>query len=62
MLEHCAEEAQRQVLNELHACAGNLIQDTYGNYVVQHVIEHGQEEDREKIVQVVTSNLLSFSK
>ena len=30
-----------------------LVEDQYGNYVVQHVVEHGSEEDKDKIVDTV---------
>ena len=62
MLEHCDEAAQASILAELHACTSSLVQDQYGNYVTQHVIEHGKPEDRAKIINLVTSNLLMFSK
>lgn len=62
MLEHCDETAQASLLQELHVCTYALVQDQYGNYVTQHVIEHGKPEDRAKIVNLVTSQLLNFSK
>lgn len=39
-----------------------LITDQYGNYVTQHVIQHGKPEDRAKIISLVTLQLLTFSK
>ncbi len=36
--------------------------DQYGNYVTQHVIEHGKDEDKAKIILIVTSQLVLFSK
>jgi mRNA-binding protein PUF3 len=62
MLEHCDETAQASILKELHACTFSLVQDQYGNYVTQHVIEHGKPEDRAKIISLVTTQLLQFSK
>ena len=62
MLEHCEEPTRTAVLQELHASAPSLIVDQYGNYVTQHVIEHGRDEDRGKIVALVTAQLVSFSK
>ena len=38
-----------------------LAQDQYGNYVVQHVLEHGQESDRQEIVRLLSSDLLVLS-
>jgi len=62
MLEHCDETAQASLLQELHVCTISLVQDQYGNYVTQHVIEHGKPEDRAKIIRLVTTQLLQFSK
>ena len=62
MLEHCDEDAQASILRELHACTFALVQDQYGNYVTQHVIEHGKPDDRARIINLVTGQLLHFSK
>jgi mRNA-binding protein PUF3 len=62
MLEHCDETAQVSILKELHVCTNSLVNDQYGNYVTQHVIEHGKPEDRAKIINLVTTQLLHFSK
>jgi len=39
-----------------------LITDQYGNYVTQHVIQHGKPEDRAKIIRIITGQLLTLSK
>jgi mRNA-binding protein PUF3 len=39
-----------------------LITDQYGNYVTQHVIQHGKPEDRAKIIKLITAQLLTLSK
>ena len=62
MLEYCEEPTRSAVLQELHACSPSLIVDQYGNYVTQHVIEHGKPEDRARIIELVTSNLVIYSK
>ena len=62
MLEHCQEPARSLLLEELHCCASNLIVDQYGNYVTQHVIEHGRPEDRAKIISLITGQLIMYSK
>lgn len=38
ILEHCTIEQTAPILAELHAHTKNLIQDQYGNYVIQHVL------------------------
>lgn len=45
------EKEPRLISNEFSL--QELIQDQYGNYVVQHVIEHGSEDDRDKIIKEV---------
>ena len=62
MLEYCEEPTRTRVLHELHSCASTLIVDQYGNYVTQHVIEHGKPEDRGRIIDLVTENLVNYSK
>ncbi|KJH41081.1 RNA binding repeat protein, Pumilio-family [Dictyocaulus viviparus] len=53
VLEYCSEEQKRPVLEALHTSMNTLIVDQYGNYVVQHVLEHGTNQDRDRIVQEV---------
>ena len=36
-------------------------QDQYGNYVIQHVLEHGRPEDKSKIVAEVRGKVLVLS-
>lgn len=62
MLEYCEEHTRTAVLQEVHASAASLIVDQYGNYVMQHIIEHGLEEDRARTIALVTSQLVNFSK
>jgi hypothetical protein len=73
VLEHCTEEQQKPVLEELHRAAETLIKDQYGyvdlvgfsygrNYVIQHIIERGKPEDREKIIQGVLGQVFELSK
>lgn len=37
------------------------LQDQYGNYVIQHVLEHGRPEDKSKIVAEVRGKVLVLS-
>lgn len=38
ILEHCTPEQTAPILEELHEHTEQLIQDQYGNYVIQHVL------------------------
>ena len=62
LLEKVQEPQRRFILAELHAEGPKLITDSYGNYVTQHVIEHGLPEDRAKIVSLIKAQFLVFSK
>ena len=38
-----------------------LTQDQYGNYVIQHVLEHGKEEERSYIISQLAPHILALS-
>ena len=38
-----------------------MVTDQYGNYVIQHVIEHGIAEDRERIVAQLRGKVLKYA-
>lgn len=38
ILEHCTPEQVAPILEELHSHAEQLVQDQFGNYVIQHVL------------------------
>jgi hypothetical protein len=64
ILEYCGEEQvllQAPVLKELLQCTLSLVQDQYGNYVIQHVLEHGRPEDQHGIVIQLRGKHLSLS-
>jgi Pumilio-family RNA binding repeat len=45
------------VLEEIHSHTEQLLQDQYGNYVVQHVLDHGKPEDKTKIGKILNAYL-----
>lgn len=49
-------------MDELHRYTLNLIQDQYGNYVIQHVLEKGKPADKAVIVSKVRGQVLQLSK
>lgn len=57
MLENCTGPERVWMMEELRSCAANLIQDQYGNYVTQHIIEHGEMEHRNYVIGLVTRDL-----
>ncbi|RKP07475.1 Pumilio1 in complex with Cyclinb reverse Rna [Thamnocephalis sphaerospora] len=61
LFEHCSTE-QHALLEELHRYTPSLVQDQYGNYVVQHVLERGRPEDRERVISRVRGQVLTLSR
>jgi len=63
ILEHCIEEKKTAALDEILKCHKTLLDDQYGNYVIQHVLQFGRQSDRESILNIVVeSGLLTLSK
>jgi len=57
------EEKKTAALNEISKCHKTLLDDQYGNYVIQHVLQFGRQSDRDSILQIVVNNgLLTLSK
>jgi ribosomal protein S7 len=48
-------------LEELRECCGELVQDCYGNYVIQFVMQHGCEHDQQILMKNVMTNLVEYS-
>ncbi|KAI3811571.1 hypothetical protein L1987_21296 [Smallanthus sonchifolius] len=62
VLEHCEDpETQSKVMDEILACVSMLAQDQYGNYVVQHVLEHGKPHERSIIIQELAGKIVQMS-
>jgi hypothetical protein len=49
------------IVNELLHFGLNLVQDQYGNYVIQHLLVYGKPSDRAEIVKQVRGKILQFS-
>lgn len=63
ILEHCEAEKKELVLNEIKKSHKRLLDDQYGNYVIQHVLQYGRPEDRDSILAIVVSTgLLGLSR
>ncbi|KAD3068224.1 hypothetical protein R6Q59_017831 [Mikania micrantha] len=62
VLEHCEDPTtQSKVMDEILACVSMLAQDQYGNYVVQHVLEHGKPHERSIIIQELAGKIVQMS-
>ncbi|XP_049850503.1 uncharacterized protein LOC126322710 [Schistocerca gregaria] len=70
ILEHCSlsnassckgASAQLDILDELLKETPKLVQDQYGNYVVQHVLENGRQKDRRAIISHLEGKIVALS-
>ncbi|EEC49693.1 predicted protein [Phaeodactylum tricornutum CCAP 1055/1] len=63
ILEHCEKTKKTAVLDEICKAHRKLLDDQYGNYVIQHVLQFGRQSDRDSILHIVVENgLLGLSR
>ncbi|OWM70036.1 hypothetical protein CDL15_Pgr025885 [Punica granatum] len=62
ILEHCHNPKTQQIMmDEIMQSVCMLAQDQYGNYVVQHVLEHGKPHERTAIIKTLTGKIVHMS-
>ncbi|XP_030504152.2 pumilio homolog 2 [Cannabis sativa] len=62
VLEHCEDPTtQSKVMDEILGAVSMLAQDQYGNYVVQHVLEHGKPHERSAIIKELAGKIVIMS-
>ncbi|KAK7341667.1 hypothetical protein VNO80_24604 [Phaseolus coccineus] len=62
VLEHCEDlTTQQKVMDEILGAVSMLAQDQYGNYVVQHVLEHGKPHERSSIIKELAGKIVQMS-
>ncbi|BFG34086.1 hypothetical protein CerSpe_203600 [Prunus speciosa] len=62
VLEHCNDmNTQTTVMDEILGAVSMLAQDQYGNYVVQHVLEHGKPHERSAIIKELAGKIVQMS-
>ncbi|XP_015698639.1 pumilio homolog 1-like isoform X2 [Oryza brachyantha] len=62
VLEHCTDlKTQEIVMDEILQSVCMLAQDQYGNYVVQHVLEHGKPHERSIIIEKLAGQIIQMS-
>ncbi|KAK6234890.1 hypothetical protein SCA6_010227 [Theobroma cacao] len=62
ILEHCKDpKTQSKVMDEILGSVSMLAQDQYGNYVVQHVLEHGKPHERSIIIKELAGKIVQMS-
>mmetsp|Transcript_21964 Transcript_21964/g.44037 ORF Transcript_21964/g.44037 Transcript_21964/m.44037 type:complete len:862 (+) Transcript_21964:179-2764(+) len=63
MLEHCVDFQKTATLDKIQLCHKTLMDDQYGNYVIQHVLQYGRDSDRDSLLQIIVNNdLLKLSR
>lgn len=63
MLEHCVPRQKMATLDKIQLCHRALLDDQYGNYVIQHVLQYGREVDRDSLLKIIVENdLLKLSR
>ncbi|KAI9571535.1 ARM repeat-containing protein [Boletus coccyginus] len=60
--EHLPEEQTRTLMDELHKYMINLMQDQFGNYVVQFVLEQGKLHDRCQVIAKLRGQMLNMAR
>jgi pumilio RNA-binding family len=48
-------------MGEIMQSVNNLAQDQYGNYVIQHVLEHGKPHERTEIIRKLAGQIIKMS-
>ncbi|CAN8315220.1 unnamed protein product [Cochlearia groenlandica] len=62
VLEYCHDpNTQSKVMEEVLSTVSMLAQDQYGNYVVQHVLEHGKPDERTVIIKELAGKIVEMS-
>ncbi|KAI0725121.1 ARM repeat-containing protein [Fomitopsis betulina] len=60
--EHLQEDHIRPLMDELHKHVTQLMQDQFGNYVVQFVLEHGKSHDRTVVVSKLRGQMIHMAR
>ncbi|KAL3650001.1 hypothetical protein CASFOL_006404 [Castilleja foliolosa] len=62
ILEHCSDpKTQEIIMCEIMSSVCKLAQDQYGNYVIQHVVQHGKPHERSEIISKLAGQIVKMS-
>jgi hypothetical protein len=56
ILEHCPEPTRSLALDEIKKFHKALLDDQFGNYVIQHVLQFGRPTDRDSLLDIILAN------
>lgn len=62
MLENWDGPVKEKIMAALWPSMESLIQDPFGNYVSQHIIEHNSPEDQARLNHMIVAQFVSYSK
>lgn len=63
ILENCKGTPEvTSIMNEIMNNIEQLSSNQFGNYVIQHILEHGSSDEVNRIVQALKSSLVHLSK
>ncbi|KAJ7582685.1 armadillo-type protein [Mycena floridula] len=60
--ENLPDDFARPLLDEVHVHSLELMQDQFGNYVIQYLVEHGKPQDRAILSSKIRNNFLALSR
>ena len=55
------EEIDAPIIQQIIAAADDLTPRQYGNYVITHILQHGLEQEKIKIIEAIIDNIVKFS-
>jgi len=62
VLENCEDQFTRPIIDQILADIQNLTKDQFGNYVIQHILEHGKhQEDKNRVIKSIKGKVLELS-
>ncbi|RHY12353.1 hypothetical protein DYB26_007058 [Aphanomyces astaci] len=61
VLEKCSELQMAPMLCEIQDAYGLLVNDQYGNYVIQHVLKHGPPSERAALINRIYPDIVRLS-
>ena len=62
VLENSTEEQTRTLVDEVHALTKPLMQDQYGNYVIQWILQDAPPKDSERVVRAVKGDFVELAR
>ncbi|XP_004496246.1 pumilio homolog 4 isoform X3 [Cicer arietinum] len=62
VLEHCDDlSTQEIIMEEIMQAVCTLAQDQYGNYVIQHILQHGKPHERTVVISKLAGQIVKMS-